>query len=509
MSHNDDADGAGRQPSRRSPRGGSRARLRRRIAAWASISLTAVLVIAALGAYAEYRNVVDSIHHVAITDLGKRPPKYTNALNILLIGSDSRAGANRRFGASLADGGQRSDTVIVLHISPGRHRATVLSFPRDSMVPTYACAAHGKGVPGQVEDLSSFERINATFADGGPACLWKTIEQQTGIRIDHFVELNFTGFIHVINDVGGVNVCLPIAIDNANSGLNLSAGEHHVGGNEALAFWRTREDVGEGSDLQRIQRDQFLMASLLQGIEHSDMLGSPTRIFSVVKDVADAMTTDMYPTTLLQIAESMKDVALKSVKFIEVPTVPYVGDPLAEVQFKQPQSNTLFNAIAHDTTLPSAKKSTGPKTTPVLDASPAKVNVQVLNGSGVENIAGTAGAALTGLGFHVVGTGDDPPFDHTSSVIEYASTADMPEVKTLEAHLSNVTLQRDASLTPGTITLVVGSSYNGVLTSPSTSPKHHKRGIDRLTKSLDGISGNASCKSDTSAFVGANSPTVP
>ena len=201
----------------------------------------------------------------------------------------------------------------MLHISPGRHRATVLSFPRDSMVPTYACAAHGKGVPGQVEDLSSFERINATFADGGPACLWKTIEQQTGIRIDHFVELNFTGFIHVINDVGGVNVCLPIAIDNANSGLNLSAGEHHVGGNEALAFWRTREDVGEGSDLQRIQRDQFLMASLLQGIEHSDMLGSPTRIFSVVKDVADAMTTDMYPTTLLQIAESMKDVALKSV----------------------------------------------------------------------------------------------------------------------------------------------------------------------------------------------------
>lgn len=509
MSHNDDADGAGGQPSRRSPWGGSRARLRRRVAAWASISLTAVLVIAALGAYVEYRNVVDSIHHVAITDLGKRPPKYTNALNVLLIGSDSRAGANKRFGASLAGAGQRSDSVIVLHISPGRHRATVLSFPRDSMVPTYACAAHGTGSPGQVEDLSSFERINASFANGGPACLWKTVEQQTGIRIDHFVELNFTGFIHVINDVGGVNVCLPIAIDNVNSGLNLSAGEHRVGGNEALAFWRTREDVGQGSDLQRIQRDQFLMASLLQGIEHSDMLGSPTRIFSVVKDVADAMTTDMYPSTLLQIAESMKGVSLKSVKFIEVPTVPYTGDPLAEVQFKVPQSGTLFNAIAHDTTLPSTKKTTRPKTTPVLDASPAKVNVQVLNGSGVLNIASTAGTALTSLGFHVVGTGDDPPFDHTSSVIEYASTADMPAVKTLEAHLSNVTLQQDPSLTPGTITLVIGSSYQGVATSPSTSPKHHKRGINRLTKSLGGISGNASCSSDTRTFVGANTPTVP
>ena len=509
MSHYDDADGAVGKQSRRSPRGGSRTRLRRRIAAWVSISLTAILVIAALGAYVEYRNVVDSIHHVAITDLGKRPPKYSDALNILLIGSDSREGANKRFGASLADGGQRSDTVIVLHISPGRHRATVLSFPRDSMVPTYACAAHGKGSPGQVEDLSSFERINATFADGGPACLWKTVEQQTGIRIDHFVELNFTGFIHVINDVGGVNICLPIAIDNANSGLNLSAGEHHVGGNEALAFWRTREDVGMGSDLQRIQRDQFLMASLLQGIEHSDMLGSPTRIFSVVKDVADAMTTDMYPSTLLQIAESMKGVSLKSVKFIEVPTVPYTGDPLAEVQFKEPQSGTLFNAIAHDTTLPTTTKPTGPKTTPVLDASPAKVNVQVLNGSGVLNIASTAGTALTSLGFHVVGTGDDPPFDHSSSVIEYASTADMPAVKTLQAHLSNVTLQQDPTLPPGTITLVIGSSYAGVVTSPSTSPKHHKRGIGRLTKSLGGISGNASCSSDTRTFVGANTPTVP
>jgi hypothetical protein len=85
----------------------------------------------------------------------------------------------------------------------------------------------------------------------------------------------------------------------------------------------------------------------------------------------------------------------------------------------------------------------------------------------------------------------------------------MPAVKTLEAHLSNVTLQRDPSLTPGTITLVIGSSYQGVVTSPSTSPKHHKRGINRLTKSLGGISGSASCQSDTRTFVGANTPTVP
>jgi LCP family protein required for cell wall assembly len=506
MSHYD-VDDAGGQAPRRATRGGSPSRRRRRIAAWTSVCLTAVLVAVALGAYGEYRNVVDSIHHVAITGLGKRPPQYTNAVNILMIGSDSRNGANKRFGESLAGGPQRSDTVIVLHISPGRHRATVLSFPRDSMVPTYACTRISNSEPGQVEDLTSFERINSTFANGGPACLWKTIEQQTGIRIDHFIELNFTGFIHVINDIGGVNLCLPFAVNNVNSGLHLSAGEHHVKGTEALAFWRTRENIGMGSDLQRIQRDQYLMASLMQGIEHSNMLASPTRIFSVVKDVADAMTTDMYPSTLLKIAESMKDVSLSSVQFIEIPTAPYVGDPLAEVQFAEPGATRLFTAIAHDRTLPKTKKVTSPKVTPVLDANPSKVNVQVMNGSGVEGIAGTAGAALTARGFHVVGTGDDPPFDHTSSVIEYASAADMPAVKTLQQQLSDVTVQLDTSLTPGTIELVLGSSYQGLLASPSTATAHHhKPGVDSLAKSFGGITAAASCRSDGAAFAGPDSP---
>jgi LCP family protein required for cell wall assembly len=511
MSRLDEVDcDAGQAPSR-SPRGKSRARLRRRIAAWVSVSLTFVLVAAALGAYVEYRNVVDSIHHVNITGLGKRPPKYGNALNILLIGSDSRRGANARFGASLADGPQRSDTVILLHISPGHKRATVVSFPRDSVVPILSCAPDGKNSPGQqAQPAGVIEQINSTFANGGPACLWKTVEHVTGIRVDHFVELNFTGFIHVINDLGGVNVCLPVAIDNANSGLHLSAGEHHVRGSEALAFWRTRENVGEGSDLQRIQRDQFLMASLLQGIEHSDLLGSPTRIFSVVKDVADAMTTDMYPSTLLQIANSMKGVSSQQVQFVEAPTVPYPAN--AEwVQFA-PQSAQLFTAIAHDKKLPKTvkKKTTGHGTvTPVLDASPSQVSVKVLNGSGVTGIAGTAAASLNSRGFDVVGTGDDPPFGHTSSVIEYASATEKPAVKTLKKQLSDVVVQQDSSLTPGTLVLIIGSSYQGLVASPSHSPKPSKPSVGNLAKSFNGITGNASCQSDTNAFYGPNSPGVP
>jgi len=514
MSRYDNGGRAGRRASRRSARRGSRAR-GRRIVARISVVLTFILVAAVLSAYAEYRNVWDSIHHVQVTDLGKRPPQYNDALNILLIGSDSRQGANRKFGASLVDDGQRSDTVIVLHISPGRKRVVVMSIPRDSVVPILSCVPYGKNSPGQQAQLADdVEQINSTFANGGPGCLWKTIEQETGIRINHFIELDFVGFERVIDDLGGVDICLPIAVDNVNSGLDLSAGKHHVMGREALAYWRTRENIGEGSDLQRIQRDQYLMASLLQEIEHTSMLSDPSRLFSVVKDVASAMTTDsgMTPSIMLKIAESLKGVPLNKFEFIQVPTV--TAPQNAEWVAWAPQATQLFEAIAHNRKLPRiVKQKSHQKTTPVLDAKPSQVNVQVLNGSGVAGIAGDAANALISRGFHVVGTGDDPPFDHASSVIEYASATDKPAVDTLQEQLSDVTVLQDTSLTPGTIELVIGSSYQGLLATPSPSPTPSTATIGSLARKLkadgDSLNGDASCNSDTSAFAGPNSPGVP
>ncbi len=399
---------------------------------------------------------------------------------------------------------------MLLHLSPGRHGATVISFPRDSTVPMLACAAHGTSVPGQQASPGSVEQINSTFANGGPACLWKTVEQTTGIRIDHFAELNFTGFIHVVNDIGGVNVCLPFAVHNVLSGLNLSAGRHHVGGQQALAFWRTRENIGEGSDLQRIQRDQFLMASLLQGVERSNILGSPTTLLSVVKDIADAMTTDMDTTSLLQTAESLKGLSVKSVQFVEVPSVPATVNP--NWVSWSPQAPALFGAIAHDRKLPKpGKKATTPKTTPVLDASPSQVDVQVLNGSGLAGLASTAGASLTSRGFNIVGTGDASNFGYLNSVIKYASPADKPAVKTLRHQLRNVTVEQDSSLTPGTLELIIGSAYQGLRASPtpSKSRKPKKPAVGNLAESFNGITGDASCSSDGAAFAGPNSPPVP
>jgi LCP family protein required for cell wall assembly len=321
------------------------------VTGWLAVFLVLLLVTVSLGAYVKYRTVWGSIRRIEITGLGHRPPRHNSALNILLIGSDTRTGKNSKFGAGIK--GQRSDTVMLLHISPGRRHVTVVSIPRDTVLPYLGCPPAGPSEPGQRASPGRRERINQTFANGGPGCLWKTVEQVTGIHIDHFVELTFTGFEQVINDVGGVSICLPVAIDDPDSGLNLTAGVHHVMGAQALAFWRERH-IGAGSDLQRIQRDQYLMAAVVRDVRHTNILGRPARIYAVVADTARAMTTDagLDQQTMLTIAESLKGLSSRSVRFVTVPEVPYPPDRQAEVEFAQPQADALFRAVARDHAVP-------------------------------------------------------------------------------------------------------------------------------------------------------------
>jgi LCP family protein required for cell wall assembly len=330
---------------------------RRLFLRWSAAVLVVVVTGGLLTAYVKYREVYDSIHRVTVKDLGKRPPTYgTSAMNLLVFGSDSRAGLDHHEQVLLhtgSDSGNNTDTIMVVHISPGRHLITVMSIPRDTMVPYYQCDS-GPGYPGQQADPNAFERINALLAAGGPSCLWKTIEQQTGIHIDHFIELGLRGFVSVINDLGGVSVCAPFNVDDPISGLVLPAGEHHINGVTALSFWRTREDIGYGSDLQRIQRDQFMLAQVMKGILHSGLLSSPTKMLSVVSDVAPSLTTDsgLSMLDLLHIADSLHGLASKDVQFVTAPNQPYPGDPTATVQFAQPQADAMFSAIAHDVTIP-------------------------------------------------------------------------------------------------------------------------------------------------------------
>lgn len=324
-----------------------------RAGAWAAVAICCLLVAAVLTGYAAYRAVFGRIHHEPVIDLGKRPPQLNNSQNILVIGSDTRQGKNARFGRGIS--GQRSDTVLVLHLSPNLRRAVVLSIPRDSVVPVLPCAA-ADGTPGQAGQPGQVEQINATFAFGGPSCLWKTIEQTTHIRLSHFMELNFTGFEHVVNDLGGVDICLPFPIHDPHSKLNLSRGLHHVWGSTALAYWRVRY-IGLGSDLERIQRDQFLMASVAQEVKRADLFGSPVKVFHIVSDIAASLTTDsgLSQTTLIWLAHDLQSMKLSAVRFIQVPVVAYQKNP--NWVLWAPAASALFSAIAHDRNLPKQHKS--------------------------------------------------------------------------------------------------------------------------------------------------------
>ena len=172
-------------------------------------------------------------------------------------------------------------------------------------------------------------QINALLQIGGPVCLWKTVEQQTGIYINHFIGIGMLGFVNVVNDLGGVNVCVPYNVNDPVSGLDLPAGEHHINGIQALAFWRTREDIGTGSDLERIQRDQFMSAQVVKGVLGSGLLSDPLRLLSVVTDAAASMTTDsgMSVSDLVSIGESLHHLSSKDVQFITAPNQPWTPAP--------------------------------------------------------------------------------------------------------------------------------------------------------------------------------------
>jgi len=474
-----------------------------------AVLVAVVLVGSSLAVYAKYRAVWDGINRVDVNpDLaGKRPPVDPHALNILVLGSDSRSGVNGRIGGRSNIAGQRSDTIMVLHVAPGAHQIVVTSFPRDSVVPILSCTPED-GASGQTaQPASDIEQINSTFAYGGPGCLWHTIEATTGIHINDFVELTFIGFERVINALHGVSVCLPKAVHDPVSHLHLRAGRQHIDGSQALAFWRTREGLGQGDDPQRIQRDQFLMASLLQGIEHSGLLKSPSTILRVIDTITahHDLTTDTGLTQrrMLQLAEDLRGISKTSVQFVTVPWTTYLGTAqwidssqtpstgnASWVQWVQPQANDLFSAISHDTKLPKVTK------TKVKPVKPASVAVKVLNGTNTFHLGTTTATTLTSRGFHVVGAAGDAAPNYRDTVIDYRTAAQMPAAQTLAALFSNVKLQLDPSLKNATLHLILGSTFTGLKAASGNS------GISNLAKTYGGITGNANICHDGAAFAG-------
>ncbi|MGW2641325.1 LCP family protein [Streptomyces sp. NPDC001348] len=270
-------------------------------------------------------------------------PLPTEALNILVLGSDSRSGrANAELGGGDSSGA-RSDTAMVVHIDAGRTRATVVSIPRDTLVTRPSCPLSSGGATALAHDTM----FNSAYSVGGPVCAVKTVESITGVRMDHYIEIDFAGFAKLVNALGGVTVTTGEDIDDDKSHLHLRAGTHHLGGKQALALARTRHGIGDGSDLGRIGLQQKLVKALLKQIGSTDLLTDPARLYRVADAITGSLTTDTglnSLTELMRLGQSLKGLSADRVRTVMMPVVPAPSDP-NRVVAKEPAASGLWRSL--------------------------------------------------------------------------------------------------------------------------------------------------------------------
>jgi LCP family protein required for cell wall assembly len=270
-------------------------------------------------------------------------PLPTGALNILVLGSDSRSGReNKKLGGGDSSGA-RSDTAMVVHIDAGRTGATVVSIPRDTLVTRPSCPLPSGGSTAVAYNAM----FNSAYAVGGPVCAVKTAESVTDIRMDHYLEIDFSGFAKLVDALGGVTVTTGQNIDDDKSHLHLKAGTHHLDGTQALALARTRHGIGDGSDLGRIGLQQKLVKALLEEISSTDLLTDPARLYKVADAVTGSLTTDTGLDSLAELTdlgESLKGLAPEQVKTVMMPVVTAPSDP-NRVVAKEPAAGTLWKSL--------------------------------------------------------------------------------------------------------------------------------------------------------------------
>ncbi|HWU07596.1 MAG TPA: LCP family protein [Streptomyces sp.] len=271
-------------------------------------------------------------------------PVARGARNILLIGSDTRSGDNSAYGRD--DGGsQRSDTTILLHLAADRGSATAVSIPRDLMAEVPSChTTDGKVTRKQ------FAQFNSAFEIGGTACTIRTVEKMTGVRVDHHMVIDFNGFKDMVDAVDGVEVCLKEPVDDTAARLKLPAGRQKLDGEEALGYVRARKSIGDGSDTERMDRQQKFLGALVNKMQSNGVLLNPTRLYPVLDAATRSLTTDPGLDSLrdlYDLVRGMRNVPTEKVQFLTVPRKAYHADPNRD-ELVQPDANRLFAQLRKD-----------------------------------------------------------------------------------------------------------------------------------------------------------------
>ncbi|MGY5083035.1 LCP family protein [Streptomyces nigrescens] len=322
---------------------------RRHLRRLAAVGITGVVLAGAGTGWAVYAKLNSNIRTDSATERelrkweSERPPAGPpNAANVLLIGSDSRNGGNGRYGHSR---GQRSDTTMLLHLAADRKSATAVSIPRDLMVEVPHCKR-----PDGTETAPRAAQFNGAFAAGGPACTIRTVEKMTGIRVDHYLIIDFVGFTKMVDAVNGVEVCLPRPVHDPEAHLALPAGRQTLHGEEALGYVRARKSLGNGSDTQRMERQQRFLGALVKKVQSNGVLLNPTRLYPVLDAATSSLTTDTALASLkglYELVRSARRIPTDRIQFMTVPRREYRLDPNRD-ELVQPDAARLFGQLHRD-----------------------------------------------------------------------------------------------------------------------------------------------------------------
>jgi LCP family protein required for cell wall assembly len=360
--------------------------------------------------------------------LGDQPVNtHPEAENIMVLGSDSRQGLSKAYGSGLVT--DQSDTLMIIHIPADRQWAEVMSIPRDSWVNIPSCQMGN----GQTSSPSQF-KINEAFAIGnldgnhtklGVACTVKTVEQDTGIYINHFIVVNFTGFENMVSALGGVYECNPTPINDPNSGLHLTAGTHLLTPTQALGYVRARYTIGDGSDLERIGRQQAFMSSLVSRVKSK--LLDPVAIYKFLDAATKSLTIDSQlggVTGLYNLGQSLRSIPSDKIAFF---TIPNEIDPdnTANVLWTEPEDKQIFASFRNDVPASSTLFGPAPSSTKPSSTKPSSTEPSTSIAVGLSE------------GSHQVGSSAAPTPGGTPSAKPTPTTSPSSSSFTIQARTAN------------------------------------------------------------------------
>ncbi|MFD5476346.1 LCP family protein [Streptomyces hawaiiensis] len=474
-------------PGRRNRRPAKKKAGAKKAVLWTGGVMAFVLVGTAGAAYLYLKHLEGNVTTEDVGNVADDGFSKDEAFNILIIGTDKRTGAgNEGYGDKGSVG--HADTTILLHVSKDRTNATAMSIPRDLVIDVPDCeASDGSIIPG-----TRNVRFNTSLGQDGrdPGCTMKTVEEVTGVDVNHFVMADFNAVKTLTTAVGGVEVCLTKAVNDKESKLKLPAGKSTIEGEQALAFVRTRHSFGNQGDLDRIKIQQQFMSSLMRKMTSGDALTSPTKLIKLANAATKALTVDKgigKASTLKDLALELKKVPVKNITFLTTP----VGDNPADGAVKKTvivddsRAPQVFSMIENDVSFTEVKAQEKKEKAAVAarlkgtKSAPDEVRVQILNGGAP---AGSAQEELTYLqteaGVSKSENAGNAEKTLAKTTLEYApDQADQARRLAAIMGLSGSAMKPGESVTNSqgqpTMTLTLGEDFKGAgvkIDSPSAAP---------------------------------------